>query len=847
MRNVFRIFRNDLAAFGKHFFALLIILAICILPALYAWFNIYAFWDPYGKTGEVQIAVVSDDKDYMDAEGNVVNMGRDLVQKLQADENIGYVVLDDADQAINDVYEGKYYAAVIVEPDFTYSMYNFLTTETDSPTITFYKNEKPNAIAIKIVEAAADSVKQNVNEQYIEAMVETLFGKLNNFSQDVQGDSSLDMLRNTLKRISSNLNGYSNTIDSFITANGSLVNTLNDTNSTLDYSIYLIGNERVNISDQIGYVEDSQTDLSLINDEVNTMLLGIQDSIQEAIFKLDRLYEAEEDVQDAEEQLDKLEQQYQELIDYISRSGLTGSEVEDALSALNTVKEKISELRGRLGLDGSTTPAEVSQRAENNQDAINSLQTDYEQVAVPAVYNAVTGYDYADLSNPDSTPQSMDTMMSYMVNDSTARIDNIQEYINIAKNTSDPNVRNSALEKAKADADIVEQETSALNTAVGAIDSAAGGDGSITRSTAQAASDSKSASDILEDILNGNRDIDLVNDLQVISDTVDTVRVTLTEVVYPAINTLLDNLQDSLGDVSSVLLDLSSVLGKAGPIVNELGSTFSAVNNALVQVKNLLSSYSNRISDLLSILDSDNEDSRFQSVLEFFDIDPASIAGFFARPVDMEFEAVYPVESYGVAMTPFYTMLAIWVGCVIINSVLKAENPVELLGATNTERFFGRYLIFFLISLIQTMIIMLGDLYLLGVDCLHPGLFLLTGVFTSLTCSMLAYSFAVTFGSIGKALIVVIMIIQIAGSGGSYPIELLPGIFQQIYLLFPFPYAINAMREAIAGLYQNAYWIYTLQLLIFFVVGLLIGLVLRRPLSGLNNYMEEQLEKTEMM
>ena len=102
-------------------------------------------------------------------------------------------------------------------------------------------------------------------------------------------------------------------------------------------------------------------------------------------------------------------------------------------------------------------------------------------------------------------------------------------------------------------------------------------------------------------------------------------------------------------------------------------------------------------------------------------------------------------------------------------------------------------------------------------------------------------------GNIGKAIFVVIMIMQIAGSGGSYPIELLPGFFQQAYLFFPFPYAINAMREAIAGLYQNNYLIYTLQLLLFFAAGLFIGLVLRRSLSGLNKYMDEQLEKTEMM
>ena len=93
MRNVFRIFKYDLRNLYRNFFAFLIILAILVLPALYAWFNIYAFWDPYGKTKDVSIAVVSNDKDYMDSEGNIVNMGEALIDEIKDDENFGFVFL----------------------------------------------------------------------------------------------------------------------------------------------------------------------------------------------------------------------------------------------------------------------------------------------------------------------------------------------------------------------------------------------------------------------------------------------------------------------------------------------------------------------------------------------------------------------------------------------------------------------------------------------------------------------------------------------------------------------------------------------------------------------------------
>lgn len=837
MRNVFTIFKNDFRALTRHFLAFLIILAILFLPALYAWFNIYAFWDPYGKTKDVNIAVVCNDRDYMDEDGKIINIGNQLVEQLKADKKIGYVFLDDADKAVDDLYAGKYYAAVIIEPDFTYNMYNFLNEDMFSPTINFYQNEKTNPIAVKVVEAAGDNVKQLVNKAYIQAVVETLFDKFNTFSEGVQGDNTVSMLKNTLAKIDRNLAQYDDTIDQFVAANNSLVGTLNNSNSTIDYTIHLLGNERINISKQISYLESTKNDLALINEEVNTLLTNLQDSVQKAIYKLDRLYNGGEDPDTVKETLKELERQYQELIDYLTHSGISGSEAEDALSALNKVKDKITQLREQLGMN-----------TQVDANAADQLKADYNEITVPTVYTAVTGYDYDDLKQAQTTEQSMDTMMTFMADDAKQRIANIQKNVKIAKTTDDADAREQALTAARDDTAVVTQELSALGTAMDAVEDAAGTtDKKASKAAAQAADNTKDAGDIFDDILKGNRDIDLIEYLQVISDLLGNARVALTEIVYPSIDTLLTNLQDSLGDLSSILLDLSDVMGKVPPIVNELGNTFGAVNNALVQVKELIGNYRTRIADALGVLNGDTDDTRLQQVLDFMNVDPQSIAEFFASPVTIRSESVYPVESYGAAMAPFYTMLAIWVGCIILNAILKVDTPIELICATTGQKFFGRYLIFALLSLIQTMVIMTGDLVIFGMDCAHPGLFILSGVVTSLTCSMVAYSMAIAFGNIGKALFVVFLIIQIAGSGGSYPIELLPDFFQQVYLFFPFPYAINAMREAIAGLYHNNYLIYLLQLLLFFGVGLFVGLVLKRPLDGINRYMNDQLDKSEMM
>ena len=152
-----------------------------------------------------------------------------------------------------------------------------------------------------------------------------------------------------------------------------------------------------------------------------------------------------------------------------------------------------------------------------------------------------------------------------------------------------------------------------------------------------------------------------------------------------------------------------------------------------------------------------------------------------------------------------------------------------------------------MLSQIQTLVIVLGDLYLLKIQCLYPLEFWIASAVASFAFSMLIYALTIAFGDIGKALAVVVMVIQIAGSGGTYPIEALPSFFKAVYIFFPFPYAINAMRECIGGMYQNTYSLCLLELLVFAVAGLLVGLVIRIPFIRINHYIEKRMEDTKML
>ena len=177
----------------------------------------------------------------------------------------------------------------------------------------------------------------------------------------------------------------------------------------------------------------------------------------------------------------------------------------------------------------------------------------------------------------------------------------------------------------------------------------------------------------------------------------------------------------------------------------------------------------------------------------------------------------------------------------------KVEELQRYGKVRHTELYFGRFQIFLLLGLIQTTIICLGDLFFLGVQCYHPFLFLLASWLSSAVYVLIIYTLTISFGDVGKAVAVILLVIQVAGSGGTFPIEVAPTVFQKLYPLLPFVHTMNALRECIAGMYQNTYWLELRNLLLYLIPTLILGLVLRRPIIKMNRFFEEKLEEVKFM
>jgi putative membrane protein len=156
-------------------------------------------------------------------------------------------------------------------------------------------------------------------------------------------------------------------------------------------------------------------------------------------------------------------------------------------------------------------------------------------------------------------------------------------------------------------------------------------------------------------------------------------------------------------------------------------------------------------------------------------------------------------------------------------------------------------LTFYCIGQLQTLLIVLGNLFYIQIQCPHPVLYWFACSVTSLVFTIFMYALTVAFGNIGEALAIIFMVVQVAGSGGTFPIDVLPKVYRMIYRYLPFPYAMDALRETIGGMYGNYYWECIGRLFIYIIIAILIGLVLRKPFEQLNHYMERSKENSGVM
>lgn len=231
--------------------------------------------------------------------------------------------------------------------------------------------------------------------------------------------------------------------------------------------------------------------------------------------------------------------------------------------------------------------------------------------------------------------------------------------------------------------------------------------------------------------------------------------------------------------------------------------------------------------------------------------DAQSMAEALSAPVGIERVAVFPSENFGSAMAPFYTTLAVFIGSLLILVVVKPSvsnrAQASLRNPKPREMLVGRFLSLACISLAQTTLIGIGNIFFLQVQVVHPWLLMLDLWFSGLVFTFLIYVLVLAFANLGKALTICLLILQITGCGGSYPLQILPDFVQNVSPFLPATHTVDAMRAAMFGMYNGDFWIQLGELALFLIPAALIGFALRKPFEKFMKWYVRTVESTKII
>ena len=317
--------------------------------------------------------------------------------------------------------------------------------------------------------------------------------------------------------------------------------------------------------------------------------------------------------------------------------------------------------------------------------------------------------------------------------------------------------------------------------------------------------------------------------------------------ILPEIDTSLDSLASAIGTLRGATESLRTLFDQESTLLTQLASMLEQSKSICAEVGLSLEALESNLESTYTDLRSLQNSASFKELTTLLGMNPDDVSSFMSSPVKLDTVTLYPVNPYGSGIAPFFSNLALWVCGFILMAIVRLRvDPAGLPRFSATQAYFGRWLFYVSIGIIQSLIICIGDL-VLGIQCENPAAFIGAGVLAGFVYVNLLYALAYSMRHIGKALAVVLLVLQIPGSSGMFPVEMMPEFYQVLNPLLPFTYSIDAMREAIGDMYGAHYLIDMLILGGCFIpVGLFIGLMGVHFGYNVNTLFDAKLSQTEL-
>lgn len=722
MRTSWKILTRDLKRLGRVPKAWIILIGMLVVPALYSWFNIAAFWDPYGNTENIKVSVVNEDLGgNSDAIGHL-DVGKQITEQLQDNDQLGWQI-QDAQTAEDQLRRGDTYATIIIPENFTADLLAITEGTLSRPALEYRVNEKSSAIAPQITDTGATGVDQAITSALKQEIAKAAATTISD-----EGKSLKD----------------------------AIIDARDSTNSSF-------GETAANLQSTRGGLDDFASRLS----EAETSMTGAKDTIS----SID-----------------------QALVE--SQDALT--QVQDLAATVQSEMANFTDQTTSAFVEGTTAVAEGTASARASVADINAMlqqtsgrldtaskQTGDAIAAGDAAIAQVQGLLNDNRLSPDVAAPLEETLQRLEAG-------------------------NAASEQLIADVSQLGSDTAftvdAVSQAADAIDTAA--------------QDTQTASQALRDAVGGG---------------------------IPALNSALSNLSSTAGAFAGSLEGQRTTLGEANNLIDgvvaQLESTRGALDDFDLTLAGLEDDVQDVRSDILALTASSNS----EALRTVTGLNPEDIGEFFASPVTINSEPVYEVNSYGSAMAGLFTNLSLWIGAFMLLVVFRVEVDTEGLKRVSVRQaYIGRFLLMAIMVALQAIIVTTGNL-IIGVQTVNVFAFIGTAILVGLAYLSIIYALASTLGLVGKFIAVLLVIMQIPGASGLYPIELMPGFFKAIYPFLPFSYGIDALRETIGGFYGTHYLQFMGMLALMGTVAFILGVFMRKNLGHFNIVFNREMAKSELI
>lgn len=711
MKNIWRIYFTDLKSIRTNWVSAVIIIGLIVLPSLYAWLNIAASWDPYGRTSQIPVGIVNEDTG-ASVQGHTFNAGNELVTELKNNHSMNWKFTN-REKALNRLENGDYFSVIVIPQNFSEDLSTVVNDQPHKAQLEYYVNEKINSITPKITSKGASVLVESISSKFVGTVNGIIFDIFNRIGITMQQDlPDIEKFKDFVFTLEKDLPSIYKTLQTAQQDVEIASQIIQQTKDKIPKVSILTSDGLTTVNDTLTFINQAETQLNALSPQVKKdveKVKQITSDTNNLLAHLKQVNTSFADIEKAKTQLD----QY----------------VTDANNKISNIKQLLLQLK-KFNTENSV--ATDSPTLEKAIDQTNTIQT--------------------ILNQAQTNGRDFDKVLNNKEKDITSSLNQLQQI--------------------------------AANTSVG---------------------------------------------LAQFTEAYE-------QIIEPAIHSKIKQVQNTLILAQNILTDIQRTIPKVENILNSSNVIINDTKKKLETIINAYPMINDRVHRLANQIRSFEKETDLNNIIQLLVNNPTAEKSFFEEPITMNEHRVFPIDNYGTGMAPFYSVLAIWVGCLLLISLLSVntnEDNKYKIG----EVYFGKLLTFWTIGLLQTSLIVLGDLFFLHVSAQSSICFFLFCLFISLVFMSIVYTLVSVFGDVGKALSIILLVLQLAGSGGTYPVVLLPKFFQVINPYLPFTYAISLTREAIGGIIWSKVIIDILFLLTVLIFFLIFGSIFKKQLRDLTRKM----------